>query len=106
MKLDQYYADKAGSCTLLLPIKSNPSTFPIENVKLRRTITPVYLFISDQKFSEQLQCLKKSLNLSVTFFVERNELSMNLEETFGKFQKSIPESPGFSFSKLFADDPS
>ena len=63
------------------------STFPIENVKLIRTITPVGLFVSDHKFSEQLQWLKKSLklNLSVTFFLERNELSMNLRENFGKF---------------------
>ena len=31
---------------------------------------------------------------------------MNLGENLGKFQKSIQESSGFSFSKLFADDPS
>ena len=31
------------------------------------------------------------------FFKEQNELSMNLEETFEKFQKSIKESSGFSF---------
>ena len=35
---------------------------------------------------------------------EQNELSMNLGETFSKFQKSIQESSGFSFSKLFTDD--
>ena len=29
---------------------------------------------------------------------------MNLGETFNKFQKSIQEGSGFSFSKLFADD--
>ena len=38
------------------------------------------------------------------FFRERNELMMNLGETFNKFQKSIQESSGFSLSKLFADD--
>ena len=30
---------------------------------------------------------------------------MNLGETFNKFQKSIQESSGFSFSKFLADDP-
>ena len=29
---------------------------------------------------------------------------MNLGEALDKFQKSIQESSGFSFSKLFADD--
>ena len=38
------------------------------------------------------------------FFRERNELMMNLGETFNKFQKSIQESSGFSLSNLFADD--
>ena len=49
--------------------ESNASTFPIENVKLRRTITPVCLSVSDQKFSEQLQCLKifKTKPLSLFF---------------------------------------
>ena len=43
---------------LCTPRLNNQLTFPIEYVKLRRTITPGCLFILDQKFSEQLQCLK------------------------------------------------
>ena len=40
--------------------KRQPVDFPgpIEYVKLSGTITPYCLFVSDQKFSEQLQCLK------------------------------------------------
>ena len=55
----------------------NPSTFPSENVELRRTITPGCLLVSDQKFSEQLHCLKifKTKPLC-DFFLERNELSL------------------------------
>ena len=37
-------------------------------------------------------------------FLWQNELLMNLGEALDKFQKSIQESSGFSFSKLFADD--
>ena len=33
-------------------------TFQIKNIKLRQTITPVCLFVSYQKFQEQLQCPK------------------------------------------------
>ena len=41
-----------------LPMETNPSTFPIKNVKLKQTITPGCLYVSDQKFLEQIQCLK------------------------------------------------
>ena len=44
------------------------------------------------------------LNLSVTFFFEQNELSMNLGQIFDKILKIMHESYGFSFSKLFAGD--
>ena len=59
-----------SSSSEVLNINLNPSTFPNENVKLRRTVTPGCLFFLDEKFSEQLQCLKSLLNqnLSVTFF--------------------------------------
>ena len=81
--------------------------FPNEYVKLRSTITQGCLFIQDQKFQEQLQCLQivKTKSL-VTFFKVRNDFLMNLGKTLDKFQKYIQESSGFSFSNLFADDQS
>ena len=36
----------------------NQSTFPIQNVKLRWTVIPCCLFVSDHKLLEQFQCLK------------------------------------------------
>ena len=75
-------------------------------VKLRRTVTQGCLFVLDKKLSEQLHyynALKfQKPNLS-DFFLEWNELSRNLE-ILDKFQKSMQESLGFSFSMLFADN--
>ena len=55
---------------VVVDINFNLLTFPIENVKLRRTITPGCLFVSDQKFHRINYNALKSLNpnLSVTFF--------------------------------------
>ena len=50
----------AVTASCLCWAESNPSTFQIEyHVKLSGTITPGCLFVSDQKFSEQLQCVLK-----------------------------------------------
>ena len=40
------------------------------------------------------------LNLSVTFVFEQNQLSMNLGETFNKFQKSVLFSLFLSFLQM------
>ena len=42
------------------------------------------------------------LDLSVIFFLEHNELLMNLGELFDKFQRSMQEIVCFPFSMLFS----
>ena len=51
----------------MLALSTNPSTFPIQNVGLRRTVIPNFLLDSDAQFSEQVQKHLRQTELSMDF---------------------------------------
>ena len=67
----------------------NPSTFPIEYVKLSGTIAPGCFRTRNSQSNYNALKIFKAKPLCDSFFrAQRNELSMNLGETFRQEQKS------------------